>query len=46
MDTNKKDALRRVTLWDDLEKEMDLNLEEVEERVKARADFKRWALAE
>ena len=35
-----------VTFWDDLEKERDLNLEEVEERVKARADFKRWALAE
>ena len=46
VETNKKDALRRVTFWDDLEKERDLNLEEVEERVKARADFKRWALAE
>ena len=46
METNKKDALRRVTFWDDLEKERDLNLEEVEERVRARADFKRWALAE
>ena len=46
METNKKDALRRVAFWDDLEKERDLNLEEVEERVKARADFKRWALAE
>ena len=45
LETNKKDALRRVTFWDDLEKEMDLNLEEVEERVRARADFKRWALA-
>ena len=30
METNKKDALRRVTFWDDLEKERDLNLEEVE----------------
>ena len=46
METNKKDALRRVTFWDDLEKERDLNLEEVEGRVKVRADFKRWALAE
>ena len=34
METNKKDALRRVTLWDDLEKERDPNLEEVEERLK------------
>ena len=46
VETNKKDALRRVTFWDDLEKERDLNLEKVEDRVKARADFKRWALAE
>ena len=35
-----------LPFWDDLEKERDLNLEEVEERVNARADFKRWALAE
>ena len=46
METNKKNALRRVTFWDDIEKERDLKLEEVEERVKARADFKCWALAE
>ena len=46
VETNKKDALRRVTFWDDLEKERDLNLEEVEEWVRARADFKRWTLAE
>ena len=46
VETNKKDALRRVTFWDNLEKERDLKLEEVEERVKARADFKLWALAE
>ena len=46
VDTNKKDAFRRVSFWDDLEKERELNMEEVEERVKARADFKRWALAE
>ena len=46
METNKKDALHKVTLWDDLEKERDLKLEEVEERVKARAEFKPWALVE
>ena len=46
VETNKKDALRRVTYWDDLEMERELNLEEVEERVKAKADFKQWALAE
>ena len=46
VETNKKDALRRVTYWDDLEKERDLNLEEAEGRVNARTDFKRWALTE
>ena len=46
VETNKKDALRRVSYWDDLEKERDPNLEEAEGRVNARDDFKRWALAE
>ena len=44
--TNKKDALRRVSYWDDLEKERDLNLEEAEGHVNARPDCKCWALAE
>ena len=35
-----------MSYWDDLEKERELNLEEAEGRVNARADFKRWALAE
>ena len=42
----KKDALRRVSYWDELEKERGLSLEEVEERVKAKDDFKSWALME
>ena len=46
METNKKDALRRVSYWDDLEKERDMNLVEAEGRVNARAYFKRWALVE
>ena len=46
VETNKKDALRRVAFWDDLEKERDLKVEEAEDRVIAKADFKRWALAE
>ena len=45
VETNKKDALRRVAFWDDLEKERDLKVEEAEDRVIAKADFKRWALA-
>ena len=40
VETNKKDALCRVSFWDELEKERGLGLEEVEERAKARDDFK------
>ena len=46
VETNKKEALRKMSYWDDLEKERDLNSEEAEGRVNARADFKRWAVAE
>ena len=46
IETNKEDALRRVSFWDDREKERGLALEEVEEHAKARADFKTWALME
>ena len=46
IETNKDDALRRVTFWDDCEKVRALTREEAEERVKARADFKSWALME
>ena len=38
--------MRRVSFWDDCEKVRVLTLEEAEERVKARADFKSWALME
>ena len=46
VETNKKDALRRISFWDDHEKVRGLDLEEAEDRVKARADFKNWALME
>ena len=46
VETNKEDALRSVSFWDDREKEGGLVLEEDEERAKARADFKSWALLE
>ena len=46
VETNKKDALHRVTFWDDLDKERGLDLEEVKERAKAKVDFKSWALLE
>ena len=38
----KKEALRRVVFWDDLEKQNELSLEEVEEREKARKDYNIW----
>ena len=40
------DALRRISFWDDREKVTGLVLEEAEDRVKAREDYKRWALME
>ena len=46
VETNKKDALHRISFWDDQEKVRGLDLEEAEDRVKARAEFKRWALME
>ena len=39
---NEKEALRRVVFWDDLEKEKELSRKEVEEREKARKDYKNW----
>ena len=38
--------MRRISFWDDREKARGLDLEEAEERVKARADYKSWALME
>ena len=46
VENNKKDALRRISFWDDREKVRGLGLEEVEDRVKAKDDFQRWALME
>ena len=40
VETKKMEALRRVALWDDLEKEKELSREEVKEREKAREDYK------
>ena len=46
VETNKLEALRRVSYWDNLEKERDLGLEEHEGRTKTKDDFKSWALME
>ena len=41
VDLQKKEALSRISFWDDLEKEKALSLEETEEREKAREEFKK-----
>ena len=38
----KKEALCRISFWDDMEKEKVLSLGEAEEREKAREDYKKW----
>ena len=43
VDKKKKDALNRISFWDDMEKEKVLSLEESEQREKAREEFKEWA---
>ena len=42
VDLKKKEALSRISFWNDVEKEKELSLEEVEKREKAREDFKEW----
>ena len=46
VETKKAEALYRVGCWDNIEKERELSLEEFEERVIARDDYKRWSLLE
>ena len=42
VELQKKEALSRISFWDDLEKEKALSLEETEEREKDREEFKKW----
>ena len=42
VDLQKKEALSSISFWDDLEKEKALSLEEIEEREKAREEYKKW----
>ena len=46
VENNKKEALNRISFWDDVEKEKVLSLEEAEKRDKAREDFKEWVTLE
>ena len=42
VELKRKEALSRISFWDDLEKEKELSLEEAEEREKARDDYRKW----
>ena len=42
VDLQKKEALSKISFWDDLEKEKAPSLEETEEREKAREEYKKW----
>ena len=40
VEDKKKEALRQMSIWDNLEKDRELTRAEVEERERAREDFK------
>ena len=42
VELQKKEALSRISFWDDLEKEKSLSLEETKDREKAREKLKKW----
>ena len=46
MKERKKSALQRVAHWDIIETKRPLLMDEMEEKVKALEDFKRWAFLE
>ena len=46
VEVKKKEALQRVSFWDGMEKQRELVLEEREERIMAKEEFKSWAVLE
>ena len=46
VEVKKREALQRVSFWDDLEKQRELVLEEREERIMAKEEYKSWAVLE
>ena len=46
VDVQKKSALKKVALWDDIESRRPLSAGEREERMGAMEDFKKWAIME
>ena len=46
VEDSKKAALARVDFWDELEGQRTLTSEEMEERVRAKSGYKKWAIME
>ena len=46
MEERKKDSLKKVAHWDKIESQRSLFIREMEDKVEALEDFKRWALLE
>ena len=46
VEVKKKEALKRVSFWDDREMQRELALEEREERTMAKEEYKSWAVLE
>ena len=44
VEENKKNALSKVAAWDDLENQRSLSVAEVEARLAAMEDFKKWSV--
>ena len=44
VEVKKKEALQRVSCWDSMEKQRELILEEREEKIRAKEEFKSWAV--
>ena len=42
VETKKKETIRRISFWDDIEKVKELTLEEVEDKEKAKEEYKKW----
>ena len=42
MEIKKKEALSRISFWDEVEKDKELSLTEAEEREKAIENYKEW----
>ena len=46
VEDSKKAALARVDFWDEVEGQRTMSSKELEERVRAKSDYKKWAIME